>query len=162
MPRGATIKLVPLEAEAFPVSLCGAFFKPREDACACSLSECPSKSRGDCRKVSFNIPGVPETATLRPPRSRSSRNACVGLCKPAKRSDGAHVTVTLKPAAGSVLSGPLRYILDSGSAFNIANRDECSDELLAEIINLHPAWVMSTCNGTVTVQDGIRLVVPAL
>ena len=70
--------------------------------------------------------------------------------------------VTLKPKEASVLSGPLRYIMDSGSAFDIANLDECSMELLARVVNLDPALEMSTVNGQITVADGLKIEVPAL
>ena len=71
------------------------------------------------------------------------------------------MTVTLKLVAASALSGPLRFIVDSGSAFDIANSAECSRELLVRVINLDPALEMSTVNGPITVTDGFKIEVPA-
>ena len=75
---------------------------------------------------------------------------------------GRQFKVKLKPKSDSILSGPIRYIVDSGSAFHIANRRECSHELLAKVVDLDPALEMSTVNGNLTVTDGLRLEVPAL
>ena len=68
--------------------------------------------------------------------------------------------VSVKPAAASALSGPLRFIMDSGSAFDIANSKECSRELLARVIGLDPPLEMSTVNGVITVVDGLKIEVP--
>ena len=68
----------------------------------------------------------------------------------------------LKPKDDTKLSGPLRYIVDSGSAFHIANKRELSSELLARVCNLDPALKMETVNGSLTVSDGLHIEVPAL
>ena len=71
--------------------------------------------------------------------------------------------VVLKPVAASTLSsGPVRFIMDTGSAFDIANEQECSKELLARVIGLNQPLRMCTVNGNVTVAKGLWIEVPAL
>ena len=110
----------------------------------CSSSLCPSKSGDVCKQIRFCIPGLSQPVL------------------PGARSSGRRVTLTLKPVAASALSGPLRFIVDSGSAFDIANSAECSRELLARVINLDPTLEMSTVNGPITVNDRLKNDVPAL
>ena len=70
--------------------------------------------------------------------------------------------VVLRPAAASSLSGPLRFIVDSGSSFDIANMKECTRGSLARVVGLNPPLKMCTVNGNVTVANGLRIEVPAL
>ena len=122
----------------------------------CAHSFCPSKL-GEVRE-DVNSPPIPGASTVLPHYSPMHRRCC----GPACRAEGRRVKVFLKPTTASELSGPPRYIVDSGAAYHIANSGECSKELLAGASNLDPALEMSTVNGRVTVTDGFKIEVPAL
>ena len=69
----------------------------------------------------------------------------------------------LRPATAAQKSkGPKRYIADTGSAFDIVPIMECDDEVLTQKFVLRKALEMSTVNGPVKVNEGIRLAVPTL
>ena len=149
-----------------PQTLCGAYAKGVA-FCACAHQFC-SKSTfcgdfngskfGECREACCSPPAVAAKTGELPHESPLYRRPC----GPACRVQGRRVRVQLKPKSDSILCGPLRYIVDSGSAFHIANKREISSELLARVCNLDPALEMSTVNGHLTVSDGLRIEVPAL
>ena len=136
-------------------TLCGALAASRQ-RCQGSTSPCPtdcldcSESSVDRKVIRFQLPGdLP----------------CLPNClctRQTRRADGRRVRVVLRPATASSLSGPLRFIVDSGSCFDIANMKECTRSALARVINLDRPLEMSTVNGPVTVSKGLRIEVPAL
>ena len=156
-PRGAVeIKLVPLSVSGLlgKATLCGAYSRERNAKCASACQFCPSKSCESSNAMTTQPPPKAASQEIETKRSRC-RQLC---CRPHSK----RVQAFLRPCAASTLRGPLRYIADTGSAFNIANSDECSRALLAKIVGLEPAWEMSTVNGPLTVKDGLRIEVPAL
>ena len=171
MPRGALeIKTAPISMQG-PQTLCSAYANGVA-FCACAHSFCSSSKSTFCG--AFNSPkfGGCREACCPPPPVAASMEKQVELphdsplyrdpCGPSCRVQGRRVRVRLKPKSSSDLCGPLRYIIDSGSAFDIANLKECSSALLARVCNLDPSLEMSTVNGHITVTDGLRIEVPAL
>ena len=141
MPRGALeIKTAPISMQG-PQTLCSAYAKGVA-FCACAHSFCSSSKStlcgafnspkfGGCREACCPPP-LPAAMSIEeiPHDSPLHRNPC----GPACRAQGRRVRVQLKPNSNSPLLGPLRYIIDSGSAFHIANKSECSSELLARVL----------------------------
>ena len=125
-PRGAVdIKLVPLSVSGLlgKATLCGAYSRKRNATCASACQFCPTKS---CESSNAKTAQTNEEATLQEFET-TKRSRCRQLCcRPDKRQ----VKAFLRPCAASTLRGPLRFIADTGSAFNIANEDECSRCLL--------------------------------
>ena len=87
-------------------TLCGAFASARKRGLGCTSLLCPT----DCtessvvhKEIRFQLPGS---------------SACPSGCcnRPTRRADGRQVRVVLRPVAASALSGPLRFIVDSGSS----------------------------------------------
>ena len=134
--------------------LCGAYAASRKRGpSGCTSPLCPT----DCMESS----AVRKEIRFQLPDDSSCLPDC--LCtRQTRRADGRRVRVVLRPAAASSLSGPLRFIVDSGSCFDIANMKECTRRSLARVIGLDPPLEMSTVNGRVTVTKGLRIEVPAL
>ena len=71
--------------------------------------------------------------------------------------------MVLRPAgAASVPQGLEYYIADTGSSFDIVPIRECSDDLLAGQLRLERSLEMSTVNGNVSVNEALRIAIPAL
>ena len=117
-----------------PQTLCGAYAKGVA-YCACAHKFCKPKSTfcggfngskfDGCRKACCSSPEVAPICEDLPHESPLYANPC----GPACLVQGRRVRVQLKPKDDTKLSGPLRYIVDSGSAFHIANKRELSSEL---------------------------------
>ena len=150
-------------------SLCGAYAEGVA-SCACAHKFCPPKPTlcglfqrskfDECREACCSSSDTLAATSVEdiPHNSPVYEKSCGPSC----RAQGSRVRVRLRPKSNGSLRGPIRFIVDSGSAFHIANKGECSPELLARICNLDPALEMSTVNGHITVEDGLEIEVPAL